>query len=161
MWTLYTPGVQRSCPPIREWSLTRVSSAFCSSIGLVGSDSLRWLRPRSSGVRSLIMAIASTAIVPSIERWGVLVTNLGATVLSFLGALCVSLLAFLASYPSLSFDVGFYGQQSVGERSYVLMSTLVILLSPRLKRRNNGSPVRSLQNRGAAIRVTNNFHTTQ
>ena len=50
------------------------------------------------------MAMASTAIVPSVERRGVLVTDLGATVLALLGALYVSLLASVISH-SLSFGL--------------------------------------------------------
>ena len=43
--------------------------------------------PRSSGVRNLIMAMASTTVIPAIEQWGVLVTHVGATVVTSLGAL--------------------------------------------------------------------------
>ena len=51
------------------------------------------------------MAMASTAIVPSVERWGVLVTDSGATVLALLGALYVSLLTLVISHSSPSFGL--------------------------------------------------------
>ena len=37
----------------------------------------------------MMLAMASASIVPAIERWGVLATNLGATVIVILGALYV------------------------------------------------------------------------
>ena len=36
-----------------------------------------------------MLAAASTSVIPAIERWGVLVTNLGAAVVLGLGALYV------------------------------------------------------------------------
>ena len=38
----------------------------------------------------MLVAVALTAIIPAIERWGVLVTDLGAAVVIILGALYVS-----------------------------------------------------------------------
>ena len=37
----------------------------------------------------MMVAIASASIVPAVEQWGVLVTNLGATVVTIIGALYV------------------------------------------------------------------------
>ena len=45
------------------------------------------------------MATASAGIIPSIERWGVLVTNLGAAVVTSLGALYVFLSFFSLPNP--------------------------------------------------------------
>ena len=41
-----------------------------------------------------MVALSSASIVPAIERWGVLVTNLGATVVTVLGALYVPILFY-------------------------------------------------------------------
>ena len=48
----------------------------------------------------MLVAVASACVVPAIERWGVLVTNLGATVVTVLGALYVLI---LISLPQLEF----------------------------------------------------------
>ena len=37
----------------------------------------------------MVLAVASAFVIPAIERWGVLVTNLGVTVVLMLGALYV------------------------------------------------------------------------
>ena len=42
----------------------------------------------------MMLAIASTAVVPSIEQWVVLVTSLGTTVILILGALYVLIFTF-------------------------------------------------------------------
>ena len=47
-----------------------------------------------------MVAVISACVVPAIERWGVLVTNLGATVVTVLGALYVLI---LISLPQLEF----------------------------------------------------------
>ena len=47
-----------------------------------------------------MMAVTTACVVPAIERWGVLVTNLGATAVTVLGALYVSI---LVSLPQLGF----------------------------------------------------------
>jgi hypothetical protein len=39
------------------------------------------------------VAVTTASVVPAIERWGVLVTNLGATVATIFGALYVSILS--------------------------------------------------------------------
>jgi len=41
------------------------------------------------GVRNVLVAVASAAIVPSVERWGVLATNFGAAAVAVLGALAL------------------------------------------------------------------------
>ena len=40
----------------------------------------------------MMVAMASASVIPSVERWGVLVTNLGATIVTATGALYVSIL---------------------------------------------------------------------
>ena len=119
----------------------------------------------SSGVRSLMMAMASTAIVPAIERWGVLVTNSGATVISLLGALYVfsdfspstiqATRSVFASTPTAYFwghlnvlmthrslTVAFCGRRSVLERNCVLMLMSGFLPSLKPKRRSNDPSLR-------------------
>ena len=52
----------------------------------------------------MMVAMASLAIVPSVEQWGILVTNLGATVVTVLGALYVpSLISLSKSCPPFEF----------------------------------------------------------
>ena len=36
-----------------------------------------------------MLAMTSASVVPAVERWGILATSLGATVVLILGALCV------------------------------------------------------------------------
>ena len=45
----------------------------------------------------MMVAMSSASVVPAIERWGVLVTNLGATVVTVLGALYVLILFSLSN----------------------------------------------------------------
>ena len=45
----------------------------------------------------MMVAMASAFVVPATERWGVLVTNLGATFISILGALYVQIYHLLIS----------------------------------------------------------------
>jgi len=45
-----------------------------------------------------MLAVAMSFVVPAIERWGVLVTNLGATVIMILGAMYVFSLFLVASH---------------------------------------------------------------
>ena len=46
----------------------------------------------------MIVALASAPVVPAIERWGILVTNLGATAVTLLGALYVLVLLSLPPF---------------------------------------------------------------
>ena len=58
-----------------------------------------------------MLAMASASVVPAIERWGVLVTNLAATGILILGALCVfdpHLLLFPPRRPEYA-DVRIFG----------------------------------------------------
>ena len=48
-----------------------------------------------------MVAMASASVVPAVEQWGVLVTNLGATVVTILGALYVLILMSFSPTPRL------------------------------------------------------------
>jgi len=60
-----------------------------------------------SGVRNMMLAILSTLIVPSIERWGVLVTNSAAAVVLILGALVLWLTIRFGEELRACVDVGY------------------------------------------------------
>jgi len=60
-----------------------------------------------SGVRNMMLAMASAFVIPAIERWGVLVTNSGAAVVLSLGALVLWTTIRFGEELRAYFDVGF------------------------------------------------------
>ena len=79
----YAHTAQRSYLPMRKLLHAQPDFTLCSSY--------------FSGVENIMVAMSSASGVPAIKRWGVLVTNLGATVVTVLGALYVLILVSLSS----------------------------------------------------------------
>lgn len=72
-----------------------------------------------------MLAVASSCVVPAIERWGVLVTNSGATVILIFGALYV----FSPFTPFRLVPFEFAKKKSSLTTSHTF--TLLLLLPPR------------------------------